>query len=138
MSRTIDFEKPLSDEDKQWLHEWSQDWRIAENERRFGKKVDLTKEVDVPALLEKAGVEVPDPPSGPTQVAGQPVSQGSDQFHQNRDHELTGTVDEEPEEVDIDDLTVDELKEELRSRDLPVSGNSPELKKRLAEALSKE
>jgi hypothetical protein len=136
MSRTIDFDKPLSDEDKKWLHEWSQDWRIEENERKFGKKVDLTKPVDTAAVLAKAGVEVPDPPPGPTQVAGQPLSQGSEQFHANRDHPFTGTVDDSPvEEVDIEELTVEELKTELAGLELSTAGNKKELQQRLAEAL---
>lgn len=137
MSRQIDFDKPLSDEDKKWLHEWSQDWRIAENERKFGKKVDLTTPVDTDALLAKAGLEVPPPPPGPTQVAGQPLSQGSEEHHTNRDHPLTGVVDDdEPvEAVDIEELTVAELKAELADLKLSTDGNKKELQERLAEAL---
>jgi SAP domain len=136
MSRQIDFDKPLSDEDKRYLHEWSQDWRIAENERRFGKNVDLSVPVDTDAVLAKAGVEVPPPPPGPSQVAGPVLSQGSEGFHQNRDHPLTGVVDEEPvEEVDIDELTVEELRAELHDLGEPTTGNKAELQKRLAKAL---
>jgi len=41
--------------------------------------------------------------------------------------------EEAAEAVDYNDFTVEELRAELADRDLPVSGNKPELVKRLAE-----
>lgn len=128
MSRVIDFEKPLSDEDKQWLHAWSQDWRIEENERKFGKAEEHAdgRPVDVTQVLADAGVEVPEPQAQPVvQLTG------------GRDHPLTGVVDDGGEEdaVDIDELNVDELKQHLHDLGQPTTGNKKELQERLAKAL---
>lgn len=61
MSKIIDFSKPLSLEDKKWLHERSLDYQIEGNERQF-KQADVHAagqpvKVDYVALLPKAVVE---------------------------------------------------------------------------------
>ena len=44
MSRQIDFDKPLSADDREWLCQMSLGWRIEENERRFGN-LDVAEQV---------------------------------------------------------------------------------------------
>jgi len=139
MSRVIDFDKPLSDEDKRWLHERSLDWRIEENERKFGQS-DTHAEgtpINMKAVLADAGVEVPEAPATPIYVGEQ--GPGTEGF---RDHPLTGVVvasdeDEDAEEADFDvkSLTVEELRDNLREFGESTSGNKAELQKRLTKVL---
>jgi len=125
MSREIDFDKPLSDEDKRWLHERSLDYHIEENERKFGQaKVHAE---GLPVKVEIPGLEVPEPPAQPTFAPGwvpEVTPSGT-----------TEVAEEEVEEVAPEDLTVEELKVELRERNLPTDGNKAELIKRLNKAL---
>lgn len=119
MSRTIDFDKPLSDEDKRWLHERSLDWRIEENERRFGQREVYENEgivkVEIPGLVDPEPSENPRAPTGES-LKPPPV-----------------VVVEEV--VDVAELTVKELKEHLSDLGLSTEGNKKELQERLDEAL---
>lgn len=107
MSRQIDFDKPLSDDDRAWLHEWSQDWRIEENERKFGKP-----EAEQESFA--AQQESPAQPELPT----------------------VGSANLDPSlEDQIAALTVAELKEELSEIGQSSEGNKKELQERLLKAL---
>jgi hypothetical protein len=111
MSMEIDHSKPLTAEQKKWLHEWSLDHEIETNERLHGQAKAHAKgePIDVRKALDKAGVEVPNAPQSPGFVAGQPIYQGpvvvegendtppapgepSVVVPLPRDHPLTGTV----------------------------------------------
>ncbi|QHB37435.1 hypothetical protein SEA_LEOPARD_28 [Mycobacterium phage Leopard] len=70
MSMQVDHSRPLTKEEKVWLHQWSLDWVIEENERIHGKQGD-GEPPNVQAALEDAGFKAPPPPPGPTTVAGQ-------------------------------------------------------------------
>ena len=78
MSMQIDHSKPLTDEEKRWLHEWSLDHEIETNERIHGQKKAHAKgePIDVRKALDKAGVETPPPPAQPISVAGQELYAG--------------------------------------------------------------
>lgn len=144
-------ERPLTDEEKLTVHQWSRDDIIETNERLFKQRKvhDAGDPIDVKGALDKANLEVPDEPPGPTYVGSQGhVDQGpvvvegedsSGRAQLPRDHDFTVAVqDEEPaevEEVDIDELTVDELKENLHELGESTSGNKAELQKRLKKAL---
>jgi hypothetical protein len=145
MSRNIDFDKPLSTEDRAWLHEWSMDWRIAENDRKFSETV---QNISGPVITQNPDNAIANPrlphnfpeekvATGPVYpVANHPQIQQ----YANTVGQLPGTTVEpapqpEPEAVDIEDLTVDELKSELKNLDQPVTGNKAELQDRLTKAL---
>jgi hypothetical protein len=163
MSREIDFEKPLSDEDRAWLHEHSQDHLIAENDRKFKEE----PEEEEPEISKEGGQDLP------TTGARQPFEPGTRPQNkyvdrpydrdpslgepEPREGEVAGLLPEEQVheglgrevvygekpgehersagsvEDDLDEWTVEELKDELRSRDLSTSGNKSELVQRLRE-----
>jgi hypothetical protein len=129
MGKAIDFDKPLSDEDKAWLRSRSRSWQIDEHERRLADK------------KSKGDVEPVDDEFPPPYTVGQPpFDEPTDNTRQVPrpvgEHELLDSPGEKGDgaEDDLEDWTVDELKDELRERDLPVSGNKDELVKRLKEA----
>lgn len=114
MSRQIDFDKPLSAEDRAWLHEWSQDWRIEENERKFGKQDGPLDEGAAPDTDENG-----------------PQSEGDGQTDAS-----AGDDQEQPSlEDQIAALTVPELKDELKEVGESLDGNKKELQDRLLKAL---
>lgn len=112
MSMQIDHSKPLDAETKKWLHEWSMDYVIEENERIHGKQ-EGGEPPNVQKALEEAGFQAPPPPPGPTTVAGQgtvatgpvivegendlPPEPGSigTRVELPRDHALTGVIAED-------------------------------------------
>jgi hypothetical protein len=130
MSREIDFEKPLSDEDKEWLHEMSMDWRIEENDRRFDKEYQ-----------ESEGYRPEEDANKSASVPRQPANFATDQFATGPVYPVVESVNAAPatqevvEEVDVEELTVEELKDELRGLDQPTTGTKAELQKRLTKAL---
>lgn len=105
--------RPLTDEEKRWCHEWSLDWQIEENERLFPTADDADyprDEVTAAGLLANTGFKAPPLPAdphpvaqtiytGPTVVEGendQPAQPGDigTRVPMPRDHPLTGQVDE--------------------------------------------
>jgi hypothetical protein len=135
MSRKIDFDKPLSDEDKEWLHGWSQDYLIDENARKFDKAYQKSTGPEIPRIEVNAPAAPRDPRDFPNdKVATGPVYPTDVNAGQVQQYADTSSKPVE-EEVDINDLTVDELKDELRKLDEPVSGTKDELVKRLSKAL---
>lgn len=134
MGRQIDFEKPLSEDDKAWLRDRSRGYEVDENERQFSDDPDapVVPEQEWTPGNRPAAESFEEPGPNPRQV---PFPVGVDGEHINR---TAGDGEEAVEEVDPEDLTVDELKDELRQRDLPVSGNHAELVKRVKKALKDE
>jgi hypothetical protein len=131
MSKDIDFDKPLSDEDRAWLHERSLDWRIQENDRKFGKEPEPSEPVSPadPAPFWEEGTE---PKSVFVQRPFDPQIEG---YYAGGVVVAEVEPEVEVEEVAVEDLTVEELKAELRDRELPTDGNKAELVKRLKKAL---
>ena len=125
MARHIDPDKPLSDEDRQWLTDWGRFAQIKEHDLRHG-------------------VESAPQPNGLLDALKGPQS-GSDASGEQEEPEnpLKGEPDSpgaqapsgapEGEEVDYEEMTVEELKEELGARELSKSGNKQELIERLQE-----
>jgi SAP domain len=66
-------DRPLTAEEKQWLHEWSRDDLIEVNERLFAQREahDNGEPIDVKAALDEAGIEPPPAPPQPTYVGAQ-------------------------------------------------------------------
>lgn len=167
MSMDLDQSKPFTAEQKQWAHEWGLDHVIEENERRHAQRKvhDNGEPIDVRKALDKAGVEVPDPPPNPTYVGamgsvqqGPLIVEGEDNAGRvplPRDHPFTvaveddaadGDLTQETEEgkfdtravrAEVKTLNVEELKDNLRELGEPVSGNQKELQDRLVKALKK-
>lgn len=97
--REINWDKPLSDEDKVWLRQsgiFQVDRRIAENERRF------EEEVTEPEVPEQPVISVLDPNA----TTGQPLDT------------LTGP-EEEDDEDDYDEWKIGELRAEVSTRKIP-------------------
>jgi len=145
----VDYQdRPLTDDEKLYLHQWSRDDLIEINERIFNQSEahDKGEPIDVKKALDDAGIELPESPPEPTYVG----AQGG--VRQARDHPLTGVVDDAPVDDDataddwddkdvqaeVDEMKVDELKEYLRELGEPVSGNQKELQDRLFKALKKQ
>lgn len=115
----VDHSKPLTDEEKVFLHGWSLDHEIALNERLHAQKKEAAKgeNIDVTGALEKAGLKVPSappPPSVPGQelYTGPVVVEGENDQPQEpgvstgvvvplpRDHPLTAVVDDSTSDAD--------------------------------------
>lgn len=134
MSRIIDFDKPLSDEDKLWLHQWGYDYKIVENEQRFAqaKTHDAGDPIDVSKVLVDAGlkepVAQPNPilPSHvvPTGAVGQTAAPVS-------------TFDEEAVKAEVFDMTVAELRDNIKELGGEPEGNKAHLQEQLIELLRK-
>lgn len=123
--------RPLTDDEKKWCHEWSLDYQVEENERLFptNKDADYPREsVDTAQILADAGVEHTPPLvepsavgqramySGPVVVEGEndvPPAPGelATRVPMPRDHPLTGLVeDAAAESVTAESVTVDDDK----------------------------
>lgn len=138
MTKNIDLDKKLSDEDRAWLKERSLDYMIEANDRQFGVEHpyeapnlkahefydDEHREEHMPKFAQR-----PSDPQVTGVWAAQTVVPGENPNLKEA---------EEGEETEIEYLTVEELKEELRERDLSTSGNKEALVERLNEALKKE
>jgi hypothetical protein len=137
MSREIDLDKPLSDEDRAWLKDRSQLDVIAENDRKFKEPGDEEPEVSddggqdlkSPADPGKSWEEGTEPPIQFAQRPFDPPVTGA-----FAGATIVGEEGETEEADDLDEWTVEELKDELRSRDLSTSGNKQELVKRLRDS----
>lgn len=111
----VDYQsRPLTKDEKRWLHEWSRDDLVEVNERLFTQTEahDAGEPVDVRKALSDAGVEEPAAPPNPTYVGamgsvqqGPLIVEGEDNAGRvplPRDHEFTVPV-EEAEDGDADD-----------------------------------
>jgi hypothetical protein len=133
MSKQIDFEKPLSDEDRAWLKDHSQSYLIEENDRKFGK------EPPAPKVDDSGGQELETTGAAEN---WEPGTEPKVEFaYRPYDPPISGHYAVEPavepqsvEEVDVDELTVEELKEELQARGESTSGSRNDLVKRLEKA----
>ena len=128
MSRQIDFNQPLSDEDRAWLHEWSQDWRIEENERRFGQAEQPEVEDQLPHVQSQPDLDG-------NQVDSQPESGADGQGPETDDDDDDDDDDGLSLEEQIAQLTIDQLKDELEELGEPVTGSKKELQEHLLKAL---
>jgi hypothetical protein len=153
MSKEIDLDKPLSDEDREWLHEHSLDHQIQANDRQFAEESE-EPEVDEDGGQEfvTTGAKAPwepgqepvqqfaqrpyDPPMSGNWDPGPVVSeedveaQIEAQEAEAEGREPKGKAAAEPDD-DLDTWTVEELKDELAARGEPTSGNKADLVKRL-------
>lgn len=142
----INFDKRLSDEDREYLLSRSRQDLVEENDRKF------------PAKGKKAADE--EPPYEPPYTVAPPVfdpnleveGQSTAEFHNptvmpprpgdrvdgSAEARGAGPLVVAEQEAEVDELNVEELKDELRARDLPVSGDKKELQKRLNKALKDE
>lgn len=144
MSKQIDFDKPLSDEDRQWLHERSQDYLIAENDRKFAKEGEAEVEPEVSEdggqEFVTTGAKAPwEPGTEPSSQFAQrpydpPVSGNWDPGPVVSEEDLEGAEAAAEADDDLGTWTVDELREELRAQGESTSGNKDELVKRLRKA----
>jgi len=139
----VDYQdRPLTDDEKLYLHQWSRDDLIEINERIFNQSEahDKGEPIDVKKALDDAGIELPESPPGPTYVG----AQGG--VRQARDHPLTGVVDDatvddwddKDVQAEVDEMKVDELKEYLRELGESTSGDKQELRDRLFDTLKKQ
>lgn len=165
MSKNIDLEKPLSDEDREYLKLRSRHADIEENDRIFGNgkfAEDHEEEYRGTNTVAKPQVEPGSPADNPPSFVGvrpynvdpavwggvtnlteqeataQESGDGDDLDGVDSDLGDDNSDDDDDSDVAIEDLTVDQLKEELKSRNLKVSGNHAELVERLSEALAEE
>jgi len=144
MSKAIDLEQPLSDEDRAWLKERSLIHEIEANDRLFGKdepeEPEIDEELGSQKLVTTAAKQFWEPGTEPeTKYVQRPYdAQVTGHFAPEVTPEgaQAGTQSAEAEE-DIQYLTIDELKEELRARDLSTSGNKETLVNRLQDAVDK-
>lgn len=122
MSKMIDFDKPLSDEDRAWLHGRSLDWKVEANDRRFGNpakrkgRVALSSadvSADVPDAEHDASAVVPSVP-----VPGEDIDLS--RFDKNLVTQVKG----------LDDKA---LAEELQFRGVVAVGTRAQLEEKLLE-----
>jgi hypothetical protein len=136
MSKDIDLDKPLSDEDRAWLKDHSQLDLIAENDRKF--KEPEESDPDAPQVSPADPPRFWEPGKEPEQrFVQRPFDpQVSGHFASKaEDGDEVKEVDEgEGEIVGLEDLTVEELKDELRELGLSTSGSKKELQERLQKA----
>jgi hypothetical protein len=137
MSKVIDFDKPLSDEDKLWLHQWGYDYKIVENEQRFAqaKVHDAGLPINVAGVLADAGIKVPVPqpnPAIPARFAPTGVATVAEVVESAPE---ASEFNEAALRVDIAELTVAELKEEIKELGGEPEGNKAHLQDQLVELL---
>lgn len=108
MSREIDFSKPLSEDDKEWLMERSLGWKIPQ-----APGVVLDPNASAEELLQHV------PNTGTVNTAAADLERAVAEGHSPEDS--------------YEVWTVAELKEELKARDLAVGGRHDELVARLEE-----
>ena len=135
MSRIIDFDKPLSDEDKLWLHQWGYDYKIVENEQRFAqaKLHDAGKPVDVEKVLAEAGLNPPVLQPNPILPTNVVPSGGTT----SETASAAVAFDEEAVKAEVLDMTVAELKENIRELGGEPEGNKHALQDQLIDLLRK-
>lgn len=150
MARQIDDSKPLSDEDRQWLKDWSRDAEIARIDAIHGTKApepdesaadDAGSEDDrLSGLLRANSVEPGEDPWATLQSvlsgrSGDPLGKGQEVVAPGESGSYAPPVEDDDDEDDAySDLTVEELRDELGNRELSKSGNKKELIARLRQA----
>ena len=131
MSKIIDFDKPLSDEDKLWLHQWGYDYKIVENEQRFAQASvhDSGEPIDVVKVLADAGLNQPAPQPNPVLPERfEPTAQSAP---------APTAFDEEAVRAEVHDMTVAELRENIKDLGGEPEGNKTHLQGQLIELLRK-
>ena len=130
MSKVIDFDKPLSDADKLWLHDWGYDYKIVENEQRFAqaKVHDVGAPIDVAKVLVEAGLQSPVAPTSPM-LPEYVTPSGGESISPSR------AFDEEAVRAEIADFTVAELRENIQELGGEPEGNKASLQSQLVELL---
>lgn len=147
MSRTLDWEKPLSDEDRQWALDRGMTWQVEQNDALGGDKADLSEERQVIATGLR-GTEPSSQSDRTEPLEMNPQARGLHTDHAGRalDSE-TGLPRQERSDDDsdgdkYDEMTKGELREEVDTRNdargddedhIPVSGTAGELRDRLRE-----
>lgn len=160
MSKAIDFTKPITDEERQYLHSRSDYYAIEENDRVHGKG-KFAEDYDpgfVPDhTVGAAPIEPGSAADNPPQFVGQRphgVDRGvwGGSTDKTEAEALAGNSgephhtqiptlhdgDAEAEAVAVEDLSDEQLKVELEDRKLETTGDHDELVARLNEALEKE
>jgi len=153
MSKQIDLDKPLSDEDREYLLSRSRYYDVEENDRQFkkGKFAEDKEPKFQPANTVAAPPIEPgsDADNPPRYVGARPYGVdraawgGSTGLSEQEAYVATAPephteVEGQVQEVAPEDLNVEELKDELRERELPLDGNKADLVKRLKKALKEE
>lgn len=160
MSKAIDFTKPITDEERQYLHSRSDYYAIEENDRVHGKG-KFAKDYDpgfVPDhTVGAAPIEPGSAADNPPQFVGQrphgvdrgvwggtagkteaeALAGNSGEPHHTQ-VEAPVAEEHEVEEVAVQDLTDAQLAEQLTIRKLDTTGDHDALVARLNEALEKE
>jgi hypothetical protein len=134
MTRSVDWSKPLSDEDREWALNRGMDLQIRENDALSGRTSDDTNDMSSVVLTGIAGTE-PSLDSDRTEPSGVGEAQLALNAIQNS---LQGSG--EPDD-DYSTMTKDELREEIEARNeergeddqLLVSGTKADLAERLRE-----
>lgn len=121
MSKDVPYlERPLTDDEKDWLKSRRQEWKIERNEMIFGK--------DGEGVLAEGVYEEPNADSG----------DGSGDDSSEPEGEPGDSDSEEPVKLtvaEVEDMKVAELREELRAAGLDDDGNKDVLVARMIEAL---
>ena len=113
LQRVSHLGRPLTDEEKAYLHDRSRDWEIDENDRQHGVKTNFA---EIPLFTEVATPEV--------ETEG---DKGDDLS--KYDENLVKQVQA---------LNLDELRAELKGRDLQANGNKEQMQLRLIKAVTEE
>lgn len=131
MSKIIDFDKPLSDEDKLWLHQWGYDYKIVENEQRFAQASvhDSGEPIDVVKVLAGAGLNTPAPQPNPV-LPERFVPTGENTS-------VEAVFDEEAVKAEVHEMTVAELRDNIKDLGGEPEGNKAHLQEQLLELLRK-
>lgn len=143
MTRNINWDKPLSEEDRDWAVARGMDLQVAQNDSEHGRKSTDTSDIDLAIVNGIRGTE-PSATSDRTETHGI----GEAQLAVNRDRAAAiAAAEGGGSGADTDDrystMSKDELKDEIESRNaeredagldaLPVGGNKGDLQDRLRE-----
>lgn len=124
MSRQVDTQVKLSDDDRKYLLGRNQIDVVAANDAQFRSDEGLS----VDNRVQRTGLTGDEPSLQSDRHEG--AGQGAAQM-QVRVDPTAGSVQEPEEEDEYDEMSGDELREELRGRGLTVGGKVAELRQRL-------